>query len=37
MVLEKKRLVSAALNNHSEELMNAFWILSRDKLRIRKV
>lgn len=36
-ILEKKRLVSAALNNHREELMNAFSALSRNKLRIRKV
>ncbi|MGN6531117.1 MAG: DUF5615 family PIN-like protein [Ginsengibacter sp.] len=36
-IIEKKRLVLAALNNHREELMNAFSVLSRNKLRIRKI
>jgi len=33
---EKKRLVLMALNKHSEELLNAFSVLNRKKLRIRK-
>jgi len=33
---EKKRLVLMALNKHSEELLNAFSVLNKKKLRIRK-
>ena len=33
---EKKRLVLMALNKHSEELGNAFSVLNKKKLRIRK-
>jgi predicted nuclease of predicted toxin-antitoxin system len=33
---EKKRLVLMALNKHSEELLNAFSVLNKNKLRIRK-
>lgn len=33
---EKKRLVLIAFHTHSEELLNAFSVLSKKKLRIRK-
>lgn len=32
---EKKRLVLTALNKHSSDLLNAFSVLSKNKLRIR--
>lgn len=32
----KKRLVLMALNKHSEELLNAFSVLNKKKLRIRR-
>lgn len=33
---EKQRLVLMALNKYSEELLNAFSVLNKKKLRIRK-
>jgi predicted nuclease of predicted toxin-antitoxin system len=33
---EKKRLLLTALNNHSKELLHAFSVLNKKKLRIRK-
>ena len=33
---EKQRLVLMALNKNSEELLNAFSVLNKKKLRIRK-
>lgn len=33
---EKKRLVLIALNTHSKELLSAFSVLNKNKLRIRK-
>ena len=34
---EKVRLLLTAIQNHSEELMSAFSVLSKNKLRIRKI
>ena len=33
---EKKRLILMAFNKHSKELQNAFAVLNKNKLRIRK-
>ncbi len=33
---EKNRLILSALYNHREELLNAFSVLNKNKLRIRK-
>ena len=33
---EKKRLLLTTLHNHQEELLHAFSVLNKNKLRIRK-